>query len=1270
MSTLPDGDWPPSLGRQYTQLAMIEQERELPGAEVLATMERDFIHGNINNIVKRTKAIQLPEMFLPTEDGWQQLKILMDGAPGVGKSTLSRKICKDWASGELLQQYHLVMLLQLRWVRIRSATTIEGLIEADDLDLKQQVVKHIQRTSGEHTLLIMDGYDELRYEDRTQNSLFLDILLGNKFHMCSVLVTSRPYASDYLQQLQSVNRHVEVLGFTEEQIKHCIMENVPDKPKAVELVEILKERQDIASLCYIPLNCAIVLYVYKMEQCILPHSLTKLYESFIINAVKRHARTIGIDPKIIRRLVKLPEPFQKLLSTLSKFAYNGLVEDKMVFNIDDLEAAFPDCRCLYTDTNLLGLMTVFKGYVSSGEDLNYQFLHLTIQEFLAARWAASKLSPGELFKFFQDHLREARYRTVLLFLAGISQLSFPSAEYLFSYKLNLNPHFREVHSMKMVNYFFFLAHLIYQSQNLHQYHNLARALEGAQLSAKWYFISPFDCLVLANFLAWCDCSLKLLELDNCGLTSQSLEIIHRVNLEHHGATQIEEVDLSNNPMVSTKLSLLPKISLFEYTRKLTICGLQYPKGMSPDQVEVLCLLNLKYLTMLDISEKVVHEAGFFLSLDTFELRLGHLHIDNPVNIIRFLEEEDTIRELVMESCTVSGRCAMSLLNQMSPTLSIVGELNVLGVGWVEMDRMKTATVTLSCNAEGMSPEYSMELLRALNYNTVTVSRLDVLNLTNEFGAYLAGGLAEGMGVESLALIHSISCEGAVSIFRSLEHNTSLEELDLSGNSQLAEGDSETVGCAIERMLSVNRTLKMLKLLRSEVTDSMAKHITTGLTKDTSIEKLAMESCTVSGRCAVSLFQQMAICPTLSIVGELNVLGLGWVEMDRKTATIKCNAEGMSPEYSMELLRALNYNTVTVSRLKVLNLTNEFGAYLAGGLAEGMGVESLALIHSISCEGAVSIFRSLEHNTSLEELDLSWNSQLAESDSETVGCAIESMLNVNRTLKFFKLQITDLIAQHITKGLTKNTSLVKLEMESCSLSCRCAVSLFQQLTNCPTLKYCFIDSILGVGAVVVIDTLATIALPYSTGTVNPENCVEILRTLNHIGRVVSAHCNRKLKVNNSQGKLLNKMEESVLIAVSEMLSCNDSLTKLQLNSFDVPDPGLREIARGLLHNTSLKKLDISGSHMGTEGSLALAEMLLCNQSLTELTLRWYNIPDPGLSEIARGLLHNTSLQILKVRDTSYKTFLEAEMERLKRSENFASQNSRQLTIKTWWDWLGY
>ena len=125
-------------------------------------------------------------------------------------------------------------------------------------------------------------------------------------------------------------------------------------------------------------------------------------------------------------------------------------------------------------------MTVFKGFTSTGEELSYQFLHLTIQEFLAARWAASQLPAGELLKFFQDHLWEDRYRMVLLFVAGITQLNFPSADYLFQ------------ENVKFL-YFLFLAYLIYESHNLSLFHNLASALKGADLFAEWYSMSSFEC---------------------------------------------------------------------------------------------------------------------------------------------------------------------------------------------------------------------------------------------------------------------------------------------------------------------------------------------------------------------------------------------------------------------------------------------------------------------------------------------------------------------------------------------------------------------------------------------------------------------------------------------------------------------------------------------------------------------------------------------------------------------------------------------------------
>ena len=1317
MSTLPDGDWPPSLGRQYTRLAMIERERELPGAELLATMERDYIHGNIDNIVKRKKAIQPPEIFLSTENGGQQLKILMDGAPGVGKSTLSRKFCKDWASGEFLQQYHLVILLPLRQARIRKATFVEDLIYADDPDLKHQIVQHIQRTSGEHVLLIVDGYDELSYEDRTQNSLFLDIVRGDLFPKCSVLVTSRPYASDYLQQLQSVNRHVEILGFTEEQIKHCIIENVRAKPKAVELIQKLKERLDIVSLCYIPLNCAIVLYVYKKEQCTLPQTLTKLYETFILHAVKRHASIIGNDPRIVKlhALEKIPWPFQKQLSVLSHLAYNGLVADKMVFSIDDLEAAFPDCSDVDIERSLLSLMTVFKEFISTGEDLSYQFLHLTIQEFLAARWAAHQLSDDELLKFFQDHLREERYRMVLLFVAGISQLRFPSAESIF-YKQKLNfihstsrKIDRAIRGSHTFDYFLFLSHLIYESQNFSLFRNLASAIEGSVMSAAYYSMSPFDCLVLAHFLAWGDCSLKLLDLSSCGLTSQSLEIMYRVNLEHYSTTQIEELNLSyNHPRLGTKLSLLPKLPMFEHTRKLIYC-LTYPEVVS--LVELHCLLEIRHLTTLEISVKGFSETGSFLPLTTFAevlkgttklqvLRLlnGLIDSQNAITIFRSLEHNTSLEKL-----DLSGSSQLA----------------------------KGDSEAVGCAIERM-----LSVNRTLKVLNISHCRLDTAVITY--------------------------------VFRSLEHTTSLEELDLSENSQLSEGDSEAVGCALERMLNVNRTLKLLNLSECGVTDSIVEHILTGVTKNTSLVKLDMRFCKLSISYAASLLQQVTTRPTLSRVhvDKVDVIGVGRMELDRGTATVTMSHDAGLTSHCVELLfRALDHSGLA-STLKVNNLTDESAKSL-GGLAGGSSVKALNLSSTIishnriGSAGAVSIFRSLEHNTSLEKLDLSQNSQLSEGDSEAVGCALERMLNVNRTLKVLNLShcgVTDPIVEHILTGVTKNTSLVKLEVRSAELSGSCAVSLLQQVTTRPTLRsrvHVGEVNVIGVGRMELDRGRPTATVTLSDDAGPMSRCVELFRALDHSGlastlivnnltdesaeclaglaggssvkalnlsstiisrnRIGSAgavsrfrsleHNTSVEEVDLSRNRELAKGDsEAVGCTIERMLSVNRTLKVLNLSHCGLDAAVVTHIAAGLSHNTSLnelnigwnrsitsegwvavfkalcnntalKKLDISNNnHLGMGGSLALAEMLSRNKSLTELTIWCCRIPEVGLRQIARGLLQNTSLQTLWVDDlnwfstqrdlfnTQRKTFLEAEMERLKRSGNFIPQSSRRLEIK--------
>ena len=308
----------------------------------------------------------------------------MDGAPGVGKTTISRKVCIDWANGELLQEYQLVILVPLREVIFKQTghQSLADLLPADDHELKDQVLRYVQKTSGANVLFIFDGFDELSSQQRNVQSLFLDVIEGSKFHRCSVLVTSRPYASGSLRRINRINRHVEVLGFTKKQIEDCIHKNVP-KVEAEQLIRKLKERLDIGSICYIPLNCRIVLFVYSQQKYKLPSTLTQLYEVFSLHTLKHHAKKITQDPTIIEEIQEasdiqnLPHSVQTQLDSLSEMAFSGIDKDQLVFSNEELKTS--------TSVLYLGLLNAIETFTLSGSRKLFQFLHLTIQEFLAAR---------------------------------------------------------------------------------------------------------------------------------------------------------------------------------------------------------------------------------------------------------------------------------------------------------------------------------------------------------------------------------------------------------------------------------------------------------------------------------------------------------------------------------------------------------------------------------------------------------------------------------------------------------------------------------------------------------------------------------------------------------------------------------------------------------------------------------------------------------------------------------------------------------------------
>lgn len=231
LDIFPDLEWPPSVGDQYIQLALIEHECRLPNENSTREMQEDLLRGRVDKVEGKKKTINISDIFAGPKQKGTGLRVLVDGAPGVGKTTLCIKMSKDWACHRILTEYKLVLLLNLRECQFAKARSIRDFFCTDDTELQEDVVRQVSKVSGAGVLFIFDGFDELSEEERMDKSPFLDVIKGGSLHRCTVLVTSRPYASDNLQCLHSIKRHIEVLGFTKQQIRECIIKTISDESK-------------------------------------------------------------------------------------------------------------------------------------------------------------------------------------------------------------------------------------------------------------------------------------------------------------------------------------------------------------------------------------------------------------------------------------------------------------------------------------------------------------------------------------------------------------------------------------------------------------------------------------------------------------------------------------------------------------------------------------------------------------------------------------------------------------------------------------------------------------------------------------------------------------------------------------------------------------------------------------------------------------------------------------------------------------------------------
>ena len=217
----------------------------------------------------------------------------MQGIPGVGKSTLAWQLGRHWGKKEILQHFQLVIVLRLRDERVQKAHTISELLYHPDPDIQQSVSKWMASTLGENVLLILDGYDELSSELQIgDQSIFARIIKGEELLKLTILVTSRPSANRNLYQLCRIRekcQYIEVVGFGEEEIQDYVELAFKNNLQLKESFNLyIEQRPHIRSMMYVPINCAIVVELFREHKGKPPQTLTEVYTALTNTLLQRH----------------------------------------------------------------------------------------------------------------------------------------------------------------------------------------------------------------------------------------------------------------------------------------------------------------------------------------------------------------------------------------------------------------------------------------------------------------------------------------------------------------------------------------------------------------------------------------------------------------------------------------------------------------------------------------------------------------------------------------------------------------------------------------------------------------------------------------------------------------------------------------------------------------------------------------------------------------------------------------------------------------------
>ena len=557
-------DWPPCSPKGYTNLALIYQ-KEIATKKNVAAKTRWRRNGKIENIALQTKSTQLnsfTEIFKPFEDGGEiPNSVLLEGHPGIGKTTLVKEMCLEWSQGKIMNFTQLVLLLTLRDPKVQEITNELELVQYFEKSEEKAITigKMLMHTEGEGITFFIDGFDELSTEQR-EESFFWELIEGNVFPNARIVVTSRPSASACLHNY--VDRVLEILGFEKSSRKQYManaLKRSPDQLKALQ--KHLQDNPNMDSQCYVPLNMAIMVYLCQLGA--LPETATSLNEQFVLHIVCHYLLRMGkLVGEGISKVSDFPHPVPEVIKQLQETAYNALERDQIVFTAENLPE---HCR---EDPTCYGLLQSTECYSTDSvgaPTLSFNFLHLGIQEYLAAKHVASLPEETISVLLRQSFLllprkndlhnnKITKLSNMWVLFCGITGgksealMQYVSGDGDGSVSQNILVHQKKV---------LYLFRCFQEAQNEKLCEALANSIKDDRINFSHQKLLPYQIISLGFFLTKSKKVWKELVFEDCHLYDNDLAILHQyLGKNTQSVTRVLSISFFRNELTDTSSDII------------------------------------------------------------------------------------------------------------------------------------------------------------------------------------------------------------------------------------------------------------------------------------------------------------------------------------------------------------------------------------------------------------------------------------------------------------------------------------------------------------------------------------------------------------------------------------------------------------------------------------------------------------------------------------------------------------------------------------------